>query len=271
MWNEFERFDSGGFDLYPNKFARMTIDIGVGDESPSCNLALGDFSMTRGPLTILVLGHSNPNNYPVPQATSGFAASYDNISGDPIGNNGYKEYTYYMAGETLGGAIKSYFWNLSLIQNPVGCDPYNGNASMSVVCYDYPVIANSNADFFNVTSQFQTETRSFEVISGAQFCKLRLHSDGVIVGSTGFSWAKLSYTLLKNGVVFEQSSFEVSGPYGGFGSVDTKEREIILDTANGDEGVYQITIQLEMTTHPQNPPAYANGSFELFTPAPTLN
>jgi hypothetical protein len=98
-----------------------------------------------------------------------------------------------------------------------------------------------------------------------------VHSDGVIVGSTGFSWAKVSYTLIKNGSLYQQGSIEVDGPYGGFGSIDTKELEILLDTANGDDGMYDITIELEMTTHPQNPPAYAQGSFELFTPAPTLN
>ena len=185
-------------------------------------------------------------------------------------NNGYKEYTYYLAGNPLGGANKTYNWNLNLDQNPTGCDEYNGNASMSVICYDYPNVANSNADFFNVTTQFQTETRSFELLTGTQFCKLRLESVGVIVGSTGFSWAKLSYTLLKDGVLDQSGSFEVDGPYGGFGSVDVKELDIILNGDQGDDGIYTITIELEMTTHPQNPPPYATGSFELFTPAPTL-
>ena len=268
FWNTNERFDNGSFDLYPNKFAVMTIDIGVGDESPNCNTAFGNFLLSlNGGGNSLILNHDDPTSYPVPMATSGFAATW----GPNNSNNGFKEYVYYLAGNPLGDPIKTYQWNLNLNQNPTGCDEYNGNADMSVVCYDYPVVVNSNADFFQVALQLETQTRSFELVSGTQFCKLRLVSTGVIVGATGFSWAQLTYVLRKDGVIYQQGVFEVDGPYGGFGSVDQKELDIILNGDQGEDGIYEITIELEMTTHPQNPPPYATASFELFTPAPTLN
>jgi len=262
FWNSEERFDNGSFDLYPNKFAVLRIDIGVGNESASCNQAFGNFLMTRGPFTSLALGHSVPSQYPVPQATEGFAASYGPPS---VNNGGYKEYVYYLAGEPLGGNIKTYNWALDLVQNPTGCDPYNGNANMEVVCYDYPEVVNSNADYFEVTTHLQTETRSFELVRGVQFVRFKLANTGVQVGQIFFDYAKLNYSLFQNGVLYDQGNIINYAPA-------TNVFEFPLDASAGDDGVWTITLELEMSTNPVlTIPPYAVGSFELYTPAPTIS
>jgi len=263
FWNEFERFDNGNFELYPNKFAVMVITIGVGNESVNCNMNYGNFSLSVQGGGSMYLGHSSPPSYPVAMAPQGFAASWE---GYP--NGGYKEYTYYLQGNALGGAIKQYSYNLNLNQNPTGCDEYNGYAQMEVVCYDYPVVVNSNADYFEVTEHLQTETRSFQLISGLQFIRFNLDVTGVLVGAVNFCWAKLTWTLTQNGIFYQSGIIEDDHLCYNYNPPASLPYEIGLDGDNGDDGVWEVTIELQMTTNAVlNPPSYAVGSFEIFTPA----
>ena len=259
--------------MHPNAFVFLDLSVGVGDESASCNgPAPADFLLTlAGVGQVLRLDGAILTQYPIAGAPNGFGATHS--PDEQVNNDGYKTYQYVIVGNDTGGAIKEYDFSLNMTNlGPAECDPYNGNATMDLTCYDKPIVINSTIDYLENPAG-STSSGTFKLVFGTQIINFYARTADPNINQICYKWTKSTIQVFKNGVLYDTQVIEFDPPFAQY--PDVCQGVPVTKAFGGIEldqpAEYEIVITTEQTqSSVVDIPVYSYGIIELYQPTATL-